>query len=569
MRKTRSAVSALLLALPLLTTAAAPAGAQPAPPPPAPPSGPAAQPSPATAPTTPIDTSPVPAPVKPQEPQESQEEPAPANVTEELRTSRRGLGMEPGALNFGGLVLPPPPGSQVTPGQLKAGQLNFHGYLRAPMIVGIGSGKGLPPGTDTGTKLHSPPRIPDGAYTDWKYTNNLGGPWTELQFAYGNAQVFGNVQIASYNLSDANFKDLTAQLGINQAWLTINLPNAFGDRGGVRWNIGGFSDGYGGSGRYDAGQYGTYLFGRTHTTGETMSIFYDVIDDLTLQFEHGIGSRLNVFPYQPNGPMAAYLPYGGPKQQLPTMLHHAHLGATYLEKFTLAFHYMTSWTQASESPMEKDGRISTFGGELRMIDSRYGNAWMGFSHIAADNAIRVAGALEVLHSWEGWSLTENFFGEPDVATGTGTVSTFAFEYTFSLATFLRYPEPFYGQAPDFLLSVFGMYSTVSSPDPSFKMLQLATSKLKVGTEATYTPLRWLGASVRFDKVQPNMNDARESFSQISPRLLLRTDFVSNEQIILMYTRYFLNSRTHLSFPFDQTKVAPDENVVSLIATLWW
>jgi hypothetical protein len=571
MLKTRTAVSAFLLALPLLatTTFSARALAQTTPSAPAAPVGPA-QPSPAAPPTTPAAAPTVTPPAKADGDGNADGDDKPAeNVTEELRNSRRGLGMEPGALNFGGLVLPPPPGSQVTPGQLKAGQLNFHGYLRAPMLVGIGSGKNLPPGTEGGTKLHSPPRIPDAAYTDWKYTNNLGGPWTELQFAYGNAQVFGNVQVASYNLTDANFKDLTAQLGINQAWLTVNLPTLFGDRGGVRWNIGGFSDGYGGSGRFDAGQYGTYLFGRTHTTGETTSIFYDLTDDLTLQFEHGIGSRLNVFPYQPNGPMAGYLPYGGPKQQLPTFLHHAHLGATYLEKFTLALHYMTSWTQASESPMEKDGRISTVGAELRMVDTRYGNGWLGYSHISARDAIRVAGAIEVLHSWEGWSMTENFFGEPDAVTGTGTIDTVAWEYTFSLATFLRYPEVFYGQSTDFLLSVFGMYSSVSSPDAGFKALNMATSKLKMGFEATYTPLRWLGTSVRYDNVQPNMSDARESFQQISPRLLFRTDFVSNEQIILQYTRYFLNERTHLSYPFDQTKVAADENVISLIATLWW
>src|SRR4029453_15019377 len=122
------------------------------------------------------------------------------------------------------------------------------------------------------------------------------GPWRGLQFIYGNARVFATVQIASYNLTDASFKDLTAQLGINQAWLTINLPNLLGDRGGVRWNIGGFSDGYGATGPFDAGQYGPYLFGRPHTTGETGSLFYDLTDDLTLQVEHGIGARLNVFP---------------------------------------------------------------------------------------------------------------------------------------------------------------------------------------------------------------------------------------------------------------------------------
>jgi hypothetical protein len=181
--------------------------------------------------------------------------------------------------------------------------------------------------------------------------------------------------------------------------------------------------------------------------------------------------------------------------------------------------------------------------------------------------------MEIIHSWEGWSLTENFFGEPDIATGTGSVNTLGWEYTFSLATFLRYPESFYGQGPDVLVGIFGMYSTVSSPDPMFEMMVMngsaAKAKLKAGTEITYTPLRWLGAGFRFDSVQPNMSDSRESFSQITPRILLRTEFVSNEQIIVQWSHYWLNSRTKLSFPFDQTKVIPDTDVFSIIATLWW
>jgi hypothetical protein len=177
--------------------------------------------------------------------------------------------------------------------------------------------------------------------------------------------------------------------------------------------------------------------------------------------------------------------------------------------------------------------------------------------------------MEIIHSWEGWSLTENFFGEPDVSTGTGTVDTVGWQYDFSLSTFLRYPESFYGQGPDLLVSLFGMYSSISSPDPTFASLMRATGKLKTGAEVTYTPIRWFGAGFRFDTVQPNMNDSRESFTVLTPRILLRTDFISNEQILVQYTHYWLQSRTRLAFPFDQTKVTPDENVLSLIATLWW
>src|SRR5215204_2541054 len=44
--------------------------------------------------------------------EETAEEKAEQAVTGEVRMSREGLGLDPGALTFGGLVLPPPPGSQ-------------------------------------------------------------------------------------------------------------------------------------------------------------------------------------------------------------------------------------------------------------------------------------------------------------------------------------------------------------------------------------------------------------------------------------------------------------------------
>jgi hypothetical protein len=87
------------------------------------------------------------------------------------------------------------------------------------MRLGFGSGDGLPAGY-TGFKVHSPPQVPDSAYNEWQYTNQLGGPWTELVFSYGDSRVSANVMVAAYNLTDSSWKDLTAQLGINEAWLT-------------------------------------------------------------------------------------------------------------------------------------------------------------------------------------------------------------------------------------------------------------------------------------------------------------------------------------------------------------
>ena len=408
-----------------------------------------------------------------------------------MRLSREGLGLDPGALTFGGLVLPPPPGSQFDTQDLKANQLNYHGFLRAPLRVGIGSGDYVEPGVATGAKLHSPPIIVDGSYTNWTYTGDNGGPWTEMRLSWGNAKVFGNVSIASYNLTDAGYKDLVAQLGIDQAWVTINQPDFFGDRGGFLLNVGGFGGGYGSAGRYDAGAYGTYVFGRTHTTGYAISAFYDITDEITLQGEQGFGARLDVTPFDPAAPMAQWLPYPGPVEQFPTMLHHAHIGATYLDHYRVALHYLTGWTQAATRAGERDGRITSYGAEFKMIDTQFGHAFLGLGRINAKEALRVAGVLEAIHSWEGWSLAENYFGA--ASQGNGNITTLAWEWTFSLATFLRYPESFWGQGPDLVFRTFGMYNRVDGDgDPTFSG---ATAKLKLGGSLTYTPLSWLGTSV--------------------------------------------------------------------------
>jgi len=555
--------------VPAPASASAPAAAPPVAPasavaPTSAPEAPKAEPTQAAAPPTP--EAPKAEPVKPAPAAEpAPESTATEKISEELRVSRQGLGLNPGALQYGGLVVPPngPVSPAVT---LKPGQINFHGFLRVPIMVGFGNGAGLPTGY-TGLKLHSPPYIPDSAYTEWQYTNQLGGPWTELMFSYGDARVSANVMIAAYNLSDSSWKDLSAQLGINEAWLTFNFPEFFGPKGGFIWNVGSFHGGYGSAGRYDAGEYETYLFGRTHTAGETLSVFYDLNKDFTLQVEHGFGVRLDVQEFQPNSLNLSYLPYAGPVQQLPTLLHHAHVGFTYKDRFTLAAHYLNSFTHASPGPTEPDGHITSMGIGAKLNNSRYGSAFLGYAHIDALNALRVGGAIEVLHSWEGWSLAQNFWGPS--SPGNGKVDSVAWQYTFSLSTFLQGTDQFYGQGVDLLASVFGMYNVVTANDPNDPTFINGKKKLKFGGDVTYLPLYWLGLSTRLDLVQPDLDNSHKSFSVVSPRVLLRTSFVSHEEIYFQYSHYFNGSQVQLAFPSTGMSAVPDKDVASIIANMYW
>jgi hypothetical protein len=449
-------------------------------------------------------------------------------------------------------------------------RFGFHGFLRVPLRVGHGGTDAtFAPGLNEGTKLHSPPQIPDGVYTDWRYTNNVAGPWTEMVLSYGNARVSANVVIAAYNMTDAGWKDTLSQLGINESFLTIRAPGVFGRKGGLVWNVGAFSNRYGAAGRYDAGKYDTYLFGATHAAGETLTATYALTPDLVMTAEHGVGAKLDVTPYIPLdafdedliGPLGRTLPYGGDVQQGSTFLHHAHLGVTWNKMLTGAAHYLTSWTDDARLTGELDGRITTVGGELKLIGSQYGDGYLGFSHLRSRNPLRVAGALEILHSFEGWSLRENFFGEDE--SGNGSVNTVLFQYTFSLATLLWPKGEFWGQAADLQFSAFGMFNKITSSDSAYEQ-----SRFKVGGDVTYwTPLGWLGAAARYDLVQPNLDDNTQSFHVISPKLILRTKFASHEEVYIQYSRYVNGDNVSPGYPHEELK--PDDGVFSITATMWW
>jgi hypothetical protein len=436
----------------------------------------------------------------------------------------------------------------------------FHGFLKIPMRVGFGSGKDFPDGVHKGVKLHSPPQIPDGAYTDWRYTNIAGGPWTELWLKYGNGKVTANVVLAAYDISDASYRDLLSQLGISQSFLTFHLPRLLGERGGVTWNVGAFSNRYGTAARYDAGKYDTYLFGATHVAGETVSGHYRLTDDLTVAVDHGVGAKLQVAPL--TDVEAPFLPYPGDEQQGSTFLHHAHAGVAVGAWLTVAAHYLREWTDDARLTTEQDGHITNVGLDAKVLETKYGDGYLGWSHLTSKNPLRLAGAFEVLHSFEGWNLRDNYFGEE--ASGTGTIDTVLFQYTFSLATYLWPEGEFYGQDRDLQLSVFGMYNHIASDDALFVA---PTGKLKVGAEAQYTPRRWLGLGLRYDAVQPDLDDDRYSFHVVSPSLTLHTAFASNEEIVIGYSHYLNGELVTPGYPHEM--LAPDKHLFRLTAIMWW
>ena len=144
-----------------------------------------------------------------------------------------------------------------------------------------------------------------------------------------------------------------------------------------------------------------------------------------------------------------------------------------------------------------------------------------------------------------------------------------FQDVISIGRLLR-GESFAGGAPDLIAAAFAMWSRVSGAvDPAFDH-----AKLKAGGELTYLPLPWLALGGRFDRVAPNLDDATQSFWVASPRILLRTAFMTHEQILFQYSRYFYGANAaHGPFPYGNQMFAAnlgaDRDAAQIAAIIWF
>src|SRR6185312_1175178 len=124
--------------------------------------------------------------------------PAPAPAPPKKKGgSAPALGLDPNAPQVSGLVTTTSD-APVAVAEPVTGEWKFDvtGYFRAPLRFSWG-----PPTTpnpfapgNPGTQWRTPPLVPDANYIDWRYTNSMVGPWTELNFHYGNDRVKATVQ---------------------------------------------------------------------------------------------------------------------------------------------------------------------------------------------------------------------------------------------------------------------------------------------------------------------------------------------------------------------------------------
>ncbi len=532
---------------------------------------------------------------------------------EKVRTGEAGLGIDPSvvkqASTTGSGDAPPPLTIRTSKQEW---QFGYHGYLRAPMRFSFDK-EWVKDGdlNSIGKKwiFSAPPRLPDMVYTDWTYTNNVNGPWAEMLFSYGNSVAVASVSFSSWNITDGSYRNVQAQLGIDQAWVTLNFPTAFERAGGLKIEAGVFGNRYGQAGRWDAGRYDTYIFGRTHQTGFTTTAFFDVSDKVILQLEHGFGAKLDILPKWEwfdalDGTTSPWMPYNGETESGTSMVNHVHAGVFLnnfktFEQAIIAAHFMHAFTaDADEQAGEHDAKLMTMGGEFKVNGGWFGDLYLGYAHLISANVNRLDIALETLHSQGGYFLIQNYYGPQGTFAGNGKIDTFEFQYMLSVSRLIwnLQGKNFWGQGPDLQISFWGMVNFIHSKehiitDQTIADFAFPEKKFKWGTEALYIPISWLGFSLRYDQIHPDWEDhiRREStpvqaggdgdrnfrnktFHILSPKLRFKTAFVTHEEIILSYHRYFYegyNGRDiHAVYPYTAHDTV-HRNAFMLHCTMWW
>jgi len=524
---------------------AVPAEAQPPLPPPPPPA--AETPPPAEAPPVMIPIAPTPPPEPPKKaPVEKRKKELETTVG--MEQVQHDIGPEADILGTVDLGVPRL--------KTKGWKYSMHGFFRAPLRLGIG-----PRGdAQSGTQWHSPAHIPGLDVTDWRYTGLTPSPGGSLYLNVANPNVSANVIITTDTLNDSSYDNLVKIGGVAQAFATLKWPDLFGPSGGLAVTIGAFSNRYGVAGpkQESTGYYGTYLFGRTHVAGATVTLDTDLNEHWQLVLEQGFGAKLEVVPYiaydhAPAPPLAPYLPVQGPVPQGSNFLYHGHASLLADDWLQLSGHYLYSFTPDDLSystsgiagAKSQPGHMQVYGGEIH-IDTTKVNAYLGYSHIDAVGLFPLAGAIEVLHGVDGLNFKENYFGplnplvnyyqtSPNAPRNdSGKVDTVLFQATAHLSPFLGRPR----NAPDLALGLFGMYNHINAPN---NMPSLSQDRLKVGADLNVTPTSFMAIALRFDRVMPDGPKNEVAFSAISPRLIFHTNWLSREYVILSYTRYVYGS----------------------------
>jgi hypothetical protein len=516
-----------------------------------------------------IDMPPAPAGAeapKPPEPAREDENPAAGYVPGYRRTTS--VGLSPLSPEYSsalpGAIAP----SFGAPQGGKAWRFDFHGYMQGGIRAGIGT-RSMALDHQHKVTLHGDPAVAGASYGWFDHSNTVPGPWTQLNFVYGNERVQATVILGAWSLSEsmqaAGFFQAPAQQGVVNAFLTYT-PDV--SPVGLKFITGAFQDRYGAMAQYSEGNYGVSLIGSINGVGSTATVELPFEGDLTLRAEAGFKGQLTRPPIGivADGSNENARPWEGS-----TYAAHAHVGATYANA-SPTLHYIRSFSQddlpdpIDHPQVRKDATLEILGADVRWDGKRFGYFYFGAQTTRGTNTKTLGRLVTVLNGGDGNEFMQRFWGYG--SNGTGTMFLTGGQYTLSLGTLLRHPTEFWGDAPDLIVSLFGIYGHVTSPVHLFDDKHM----VKYGTEVTYSFLPWMAVAGRADHVIPDMRDGSKSYGILSPKLVFRSDWKTRESLTVQYAGYVLGD--HVVVKGDNRLLnipsgKPDRHLVTVFATMWW
>jgi hypothetical protein len=471
-------------------------------------------------------------------------------------------------------------------------RFEFHGYLATAFRMGIGKRDTALDGQKL-TTLHADPVVPGSAYGWMEQTNLVPGPWSQLTFQYGNDTVRATAIIGAWSLGRAQdatgYAQTESQVWLNDAFLTYTPQVA---PFGLAVTAGVFSDQYGQMAQYSNGQYGIPLMGSIRGVGikSALQIPLEHAIDVTLEggFKGG-SSRVPV-----GIAIDATTNFPRPEEGS-TYAAHGHISASW-QNITPAVHYVHSWSQddayappddpltvVDESVARPDGELDILGMDVRANMDRFGYVYAGVARVTGEDTNSINNLVSVINSGGGRDFRERFWG--DDSGGNGTLTLVGAEYTLSLGTLLRYPEEFWGVGPDLTLKLFGLYAHAAGGCDQFSLRtdgsscvpggvngESDTSSLKYGVEGIYSFSKYVLATLRLDRVSPDLDRGSQDFFAITPRVIFRSDWQARETVGIQYTGYVFGD--HLVVNGDRRLVNtnsqnPDRHMLALFATMYW
>jgi len=430
----------------------------------------------------------------------------------------------------------------------------LHGYFRAPMrITRVPRAEGSTRAGEGDYNIRTPYLIDDDYFrSGFSYTPVNETDWAELYLSVGNDKLTATAQLQGTLYSDAARPIIDRQPGVSQGWLTYRTKLAFVpffDETRMRVKAGAFWERFGHVPKYD-----TYIFGRIHQMGENVRFELEK-DQFTFWLQHGIGTHLE--------DIAA--------NQGLALLHYGSVGASYARTVEIGG-YMFDSTSKDKKPLKEltDSSMTITGVDLRADTHLFGRVYAATSYIKAENATYQAPAIEVMHSFGGRQITENYLGTQSSENGTGSLWNVGFQYDLSLADTVKgwtgsgSPLPWHG---DVTASLFGLYTFVQSKQQSVDPILNRDDRkgFKWGAESAYRVTEWMAASLRYDRVVLDVDDSANSFRILSPRLSFFTSFLTREMIYVQYSRYLYNERVRLRPGQQQLETLPDDHVFKIQA----